>query len=235
MLKHKIIPYLLVFLLVPAAVLLGALFLKGKQYYITAILITVLSFVPFILNLKKKKLAARELVIMASISAIAVVSRVAFFQLPQVKPMCALLIISAIIFGKEIGFALGALSMFLSNLFFGQGAFTPFQVLGMAMTVYIAAFICENKFVRKSPLIISLVGGIVCFLVYGFIVDTSSLLLMARSFSLGSIISIYSSGVVFNAIHGVTTCLILLVGYKPVSEKLERVKIKYELFGENQE
>ena len=43
-----------------------------------------------------------------------------------------------------------------------------------------------------------------------------------------------SSGIVYNLIHGITTFLILLIGYKPISEKLERVKIKYELFGEGE-
>ena len=234
MLKSKITTFLLVFLLAPVLVLVGAFFLEGKQYYITAILIAIMAFVPFFLNLKKKKLGARERVIMASVSAIAVASRVVFFQIPQVKPMCAILIISAVVFGKEIGFALGALSMLLSNLFFGQGAFTPFQMLGMAMAVYVSAFICENKKVRKSNLLISVAGGISCFIVYGLIVDFGSVVLMTKDFSIGSIISIYSSGIVYNLIHGITTFLILLIGYKPISEKLERVKIKYELFGEGE-
>ncbi len=232
MLKRKIIPHILIFILAPVLVLVGAFFFEGKQYYITAVLIALTAFIPFFLKLKKKKLGARELVIMASVSAIAVASRVAFFQIPQVKPMCAILIISAVVFGKEIGFALGALSMLLSNLFFGQGAFTPFQMLGMAMTVYVAAFICENKKIRKSKILISLSGGLACFIIYGIIVDFGSVVLMTKDFSIGSIISIYSSGAVFNLIHGITTFLILLIGYKPVSEKLERVKIKYELFGE---
>ena len=165
MLKRKIIPYILIFILAPVLVLVGAFFLEGKQYYITAILIVLMAFVPFFLNIKKKKLGARELVIMASVSAIAVASRVAFFQIPQVKPTCAILIISAVVFGKEIGFALGALSMLLSNLFFGHGEFTPFQMFGMAMAVYVTAFICENKKIRKSNILISITGGLVYFIV----------------------------------------------------------------------
>ena len=90
MLKRKITTFLLVFLLAPVLVLVGAFFLEEKQYYITVILIAFMAFVPFFLNLKKKKLGARELVIMASVSAIAVASRVVFFQIPQVKPMCAI-------------------------------------------------------------------------------------------------------------------------------------------------
>lgn len=234
MFKNKTLQYVTAFLLPSVIVLAGAFFLEGKQYYVTAIIIAVTSFIPFFLRLKKKRLGARELVIMASVSAIAVASRVAFFQIPQVKPMCAILIISAVAFGKETGFALGALSMLLSNLFFGQGAFTPFQMLGMATAVYVAAFICENKKVKSSNFLISVAGGVACFVVYGIIVDFGSVVLMTRDFSIGSIISVYSSGAVFNLIHGITTFLILLIGYRPISEKLERVKIKYELFGEGE-
>lgn len=234
MLKNKIIPYLLIFALSPVVVLAGAFLLKEKNYYITAILVMIIATIPFFLKLKKKNLGAREIVIMASISAIAVASRVAFFQVPQVKPMCAILIISAIVFGKEIGFCLGALSMFLSNLFFGQGAFTPFQMLGMGMAIYVATFLCENKKIKKSKLFISITGGFVCFIVYGLIVDFGSVLLMTRDLNIKSVISIYSSGAVFNLIHGITTSLILFIGYKPVSEKLERIKIKYALFEEEE-
>ncbi len=230
MFKNRILPLLLIFVLAPVLVVSGGILLKDKQFYITAVLIAILSFVPFVLRLRKKKLEARELVIMASIAAIAVSSRVMFFQIPQVKPMCAILIVSAIAFGKEIGFALGSLSVFLSNMFFGQGAFTPFQMLGMSMTVFLAAFICENEKIRKSNILVSVTGGILCFFVYGIIVDFSSVVFLTRNFTIGSILSVYASGVGFNLIHAAATFLILLVGYKPVYEKLERVRIKYELF-----
>ncbi len=230
MLKEKIIPAFLLCLVGPVAVIAGAFFFREKQFYITALIVIGISFLLFFIKFRNKKLQTRELVIMASITALSVASRVAFFQLPQVKPMCAILIMAAVVFGKETGFFTGALSVFLSNIFFGQGAFTPFQMLGMALCVYVTALVCEKEKIKKSPLAVSVAGGIACFLIYGLIVDFSSVVLMTKNFSLASILAVYSSGLVFNLIHGVTTFLILLFAYKSVSEKLLRIKTKYGLF-----
>lgn len=234
MLKRKLISALIVALIIPA-VIIGGLYLSGGRYYITAVIVVALSTVPFALKMNFKKLQAREIAVLASITALCVASRAAFFALPQFKPMCAILIICAASFGKEIGFICGAVSMLLSNMFFGQGIHTPFQMFGMALTAYICGALFYKTKLSDKTIAVCILGAAACFIVYGFIVDTCSVLMMVSDFTLGSVVSVYLSGVAFNAIHAAATAVFLLIGYKPIRQKLERIQIKYALFGEEEE
>lgn len=217
--------------LIPAAVIGGYFLTKGQQYYLTSLIIIALSMLPFFLSLERKKLKTRELVIMASVIAIAVISRAAFFFLQQVKPMCAILIITSVAFGAEFGFVSGALTMLISNFIYGQGMWTPFQMLAMAMTVFLSAIVIRS-FKIKNRFVVGIISGVFCFAVYGIIVDLSSVFMMLSEFNLKSILSIYLSGLPFNIIHGVTTGVIVILVQPEINEKLDRIKIKYGLFGE---
>lgn len=230
MLKKRLASSAIIFVCIPAVVFAGWNFLPNKQYYITGAAVVVLAMAAFLINVKKSQLHARELVILASLAAIAVTSRAAFYALPHVKPMCAVLIIAGAAFGSETGFLLGALSMLLSNFIFGQGAWTPFQMLGMGLTVFVCAKIFHKTKIGKSPLAVSVIGAVLCCVVYGVVVDASSVLMMSADYSLKSIASIYLAGAPTNLIHGAATGFVLFFLYKPMLEKLERIKVKYSLF-----
>lgn len=235
MLKRKLITVSIFFVLMPVLILLGYFFVRGKQYYIVSLIVCVLSFVPFFMSLERKKLQARELVTLASITALAVASRAAFFFLEQAKPTAAIVILAAIAFGPEFGFSVGALSMLLSNMIFGQGMWTPFQMLGMGLTAYVCGLVFHRSFKKESVLFSGFVCGVCCFAVYGFIVDSSSVLMWVPVLSLKSVLPIYASGLVFNAIHGIVTGILIMCFGKPVFERMTRVKVKYQLFGEKNE
>lgn len=220
-------------LLIAAVILLPVLLIKKPNYYLISSAVLLLSMFPFFFSLETKKPKARELVTIASMIAIAVSGRAAFYAIPQVKPMCAIVIITAIVFGAQIGFVTGTLSMLISNFIFGQGYWTPFQMFGMGMCGLICGLLFRKK--QKAPtLLIATVGGLVCFAVYGLIVDLSSVFMMSADYSLGSVLSIYASGVPFNAIHGASTFVFLLLTEPVFSKILKRIKTKFDLFGDLQ-
>ncbi|MCR4963803.1 MAG: ECF transporter S component [Firmicutes bacterium] len=66
----------------------------------------------------------------AVMAALAVVGRTLFaiVPLPNFKPMTAVIMITAVSFGPEVGFLTGALAGFISNFIFGQGPWTPWQM-----------------------------------------------------------------------------------------------------------
>lgn len=81
--------------------------------------------------------------------AVATAGRAAFFMLPNFKPVLAIVIISGAALGKESGFLVGAMSAFVSNFLFGQGPWTPWQMIAMAVVGYLAGLIfhrCPDKF-----------------------------------------------------------------------------------------
>ena len=229
MYKKQLLSVLILCLFVPLLVVAGFFLVKGKQYLLVSLLVIAAAMLPFFLSLEQKKLKVRELVVTASIAAIAVASRGAFFFLPQIKPMCAILVIAAVAFGAEFGFVCGALSMLLSNFIFGQGMWTPFQMAGMGVTVFVTALLIRTLHVRNR-LIIGVLSGMLCFLLYGLIVDLGSVFMMVSVYSVRTVLSVYMAGLPFNLIHGVTTGVLVAVFQPQIHEKLERIQIKYGLF-----
>lgn len=220
-----------VFVLGIPAVIFGCIKLVAvKQFYVASALIIVLALGVLFLSLENKKLKTRELVAIACIVAIAVAGRAILFMAPQVKLTCAVVILAAISFGPYVGFLCGSLSMLVSNIFFGQGAHTPFQMFGMGLVAFLCGLIFYKKSYGKNRWAVAAVGGILCFAVYGIIVDSSSALFFSSVPTLKTMLPIYISGLRFNAIHGVTTAVALAAFTPYISYTFERIAKKYELF-----
>ncbi len=228
--KSEIINIIIMCAAAPAAAIAGFFLLTNKTSYIAAAMIIILSMLPFFISFEKRKTGVNEIAVLASFTAAATVSRAAFYMLPQIKPIAAVVIIAAISFGYEVGFAVGALSMFLSGLLFGQGVWTPFQMLGLGLVGLISALIFQKSKYKHSRLAVSITGGILVFTVYGFIVDLSSVLYLTSSFTVKSVLTVYLSGLPMNAVFAVTTAVCLFVFSKPLTKRLLRLKTKYGIF-----
>lgn len=229
--KRKIISAIIICLLIPALVICGYFLTSGGHYYLVSVIIIAVSMLPFFLSLERKRLKSGELVITAAVIAIAVASRAAFFFLPNIKPMCGILTAVAVSFGAEFGFVSGALSVLLSNFIYGQGMWTPFQMLGMGLTVFVSSVIIR-AFRIKNRFVSGIVSGLSCFILYGLVVDLSSVFMMLSEYNLKSVSAIYLSGMPFNAIHGLTTAVVVALIQPSIIRKLERIKTKYGLFCE---
>ena len=98
-----------------------------EYYYVICIVILLGAFLLFVRGFESRKPGAREVVILAVMSAIAVASRAVFVMIPFVKPILGIIMITGIAFGVEAGFLTGAVSALVSNFIFGQGPWTPWQ------------------------------------------------------------------------------------------------------------
>ena len=101
--KSTLFTLLSVFVLIPATLLLGKQ-LPGRSYYLTSTVVIILILIPFFLAFEGRKPQARELVLIAVMCALAVVSRAIFVLLPNFKPIYGVIIISGIAFGAQAGF-----------------------------------------------------------------------------------------------------------------------------------
>src|SRR5689334_2919671 len=73
--------------------------------------------------------SAKTLALVATLAALAAIGRIAFAPLPNVKPTTDIVLISGFTLGGAPGFAVGAIAAIASNLFFGQGPWTPWQMV----------------------------------------------------------------------------------------------------------
>lgn len=216
--------------LVPLMIALGTAVWDDRRYYIVSLIIIVLSMLPFALRFERSKKTARELVVLAAMTAICVAGRAAFYMLPQFKPIAALTIITGVAFGCESGFIVGAMAAFVSNFIFGQGPWTPWQMEALGLMGFLAGVLFHKKdgsLPKLVPLVIF--GGLGTLIVYGIIVDTSTLFTYASEISLDMALAKYSAGLPMNLIHAGATIIFLLALAKPMLKKLNRIQVKYGL------
>lgn len=226
--KKSTIATLIVFLvLIPATLLLGRS-MSGRSYYITSTLVIVEILVPFIMAFEGRKPQARELVVIAVMCAIAVAARAAI-PLPHFKPMFAIIIISGFAFGPETGFLVGAVSAFASNFFYGQGAYTPWQMMAYGSAGLAAGLFFQRGWLKRRRLQMAIFGAACVLLIVGPLLDTCSVFLTLTEITPKTAWPLYLSGLPVNASQAACTFITILLLGEPLLEKLDRVKLKFGL------
>ena len=214
---------------IPVTILIGTVYLSDQKYLFISLLVMLECMLPFFLVFEGRKPQARELVIIAVLCAITVASRTVFLALPQIKPVLALVIISGISLGSESGFMIGAISMLISNIYFGQGAWTPWQMFAAGIIGFLSGVLFYRGILGKNRLSLSIYGFVVTILIYGLIMNYSSLVLSHTPINRDSLIAFYAQGLPLDILHALSTAVILFLFAHPMLEKLNRIKTKYRL------
>ncbi|MDR2295891.1 MAG: ATP-binding cassette domain-containing protein [Clostridiales Family XIII bacterium] len=219
----------MILLAVPLTIYVGVYFLEDRKYYFISMLILLETMLPFALVFESRRPQARELVIIAVLCAIAVAGRTAFFMLPQFKPVLALVIVAGVAFGGEAGFLVGALTGFVSNMFFGQGPWTPWQMFAFGIIGFLAGVLFRKGLLRRDRGALCVFGALSAFAVYGLIMDTSMVLMYQIRPVKEMFFAAYLQGLPFNLVHATATAFFLFVISRAMLEKLDRIKVKYGL------
>lgn len=225
--KRTKVSGLLILIVIPLTILFGIFFLNDRKYYVISLLIIIYTMIPFFMVFENRKPKVRELIIIAVLSAIGVAGRGAFFMLPQFKPVVAIVIISGVCFGGEVGFLVGAMTGFVSNFFFGQGPWTPWQMFCFGIIGFLAGVLFQKGKLKKKKISLCIFGGLSTFFIYGGIINIGSLLMFSSKFTIKGLIATYISGIPFDLVHSIATVFFLFILSQPMIEKLDRIKIKY--------
>jgi prenyltransferase beta subunit len=78
---------------------------------------------------ERSRPSSKEVALVATMAALSALGRDAFAALPDVKPTTTMVLICGYAFGGGPGFAVGAVGALASNIFLGQGSWTPWQML----------------------------------------------------------------------------------------------------------
>ena len=216
-------------LLIPLTLWLGLKFGGGRKYLLTSVLIVLETMVPFFVAFEGRRPQARELVILSVLSALAIGGRAAFFALPGFKPVAALVILTGVAFGAEAGFLVGAVTMLCSNVLFGQGPWTPWQMFAMGVIGLLAGLLFRKGLLNRDRLSLSVFGGMSIFIIYGGILNPTSVLMYQGRPNLKMILTTYITGLPADAVHAMATVFFLWFLSESMLEKLDRVKVKYGL------
>ncbi len=225
--KRTLMAALLILFVIPATIAFGILFLDDRKYYFISLMIIVETMLPFFMIFENRKPEAREMVVIAVLAAIAVAGRAAFFMLPHFKPVTAIVIIAGVCLGPEAGFLTGALAGFVSNFFFGQGPWSPWQMFSFGIIGFLAGILFKKGWLKKKRSSLCIYGGFAALVIYGLLMDTCSLFMWTPVTSWAQALAIYASGFPVNVVHGSATVFFLYILSQPMIEKIDRIKVKY--------
>lgn len=220
----KIINYTIILFLIPALVITSAILINGNRYDIVMSLIAVLAVIPIFIKYEKAKINVKEMVVLAVMIALSVSGRMLFSAVPSFKPVTAMVVITGIYLGAEAGFLTGSLTALISNFFFGQGPWTPFQMLVWGLIGFLAGVLA--KYIIKNVVTI-IICGVVSGILFSVIMDLWSTLWLYGYFDISLYITQLTLSLPNTVIYAVSNVIFLLVLQKPIGKKISRIKIKY--------
>jgi len=116
---------------------------------------------------------ARLLALVAALAALAALGRLAFAPLPNVKPTTDIVLLSGFVLGGAPGFVVGAVGALASNVVFGQGPWTPWQMAAWGTVGILGAALGAASRGRLSRVPLALACG-AAGLLFGAIMDLST-------------------------------------------------------------
>ncbi|MDQ0972361.1 energy-coupling factor transport system substrate-specific component [Neobacillus niacini] len=208
--------------------LVGFPLFNTQHFLAISLLIMAASFFPFMISFSRKQVLSRELVVVAILAAIAAVSRVPFASIPSVQPTTFVIIIAAIVLGPQSGFIIGSLAAIVSNLFLGQGPWTPWQMYAWGMIGLTAGFLGKTWIMQSK--IGRCIYGFIVGIAFGWIMNLWVVVGVIQDLSWPVILLYYSSSFYFDLAHAVCNVFFLWVFSSSWMKIIERFKVKYGIF-----
>lgn len=217
----------LLFVAIPVVVIAGSVMFREKYYAWIALCVALLSCVPLFYSFEHKESASKELTVLAVMIALSVSGRFIFAWIPGFKPVTAITVITAIWLGKEAGFVVGSMSAMVSNFYFGQGPWTPFQMFAWGMVGFLAG-LC-GKVLRKNKIWLYIFGAL-AGVIYSLTLDIWTTIWAEGTFNVSRYVAAVVTAIPTTVEYTVSNVIFLLLLSKPIGEKLERIRKKYGLF-----
>lgn len=172
----------------------------------------------------------RDTMPVAVLAALAAAGRILFAPVPSFKPVSAIAIIAGAAFGRRSGFLVGALAALVSNFFFGQGPWTPWQMYGWGLVGYLGGILAQaGLFEGRAGKAVLLGYGFLSGPLYGVVLNVWSIVGFYHPETLGQAAIVYAAALPLDIVHGAATVVFLLALYLPWQRKLARVKRKFGL------
>src|SRR5436190_392820 len=171
---------------------------------------------------------ARVLALVAALAALAAIGRVAFAAFPNVKPTSDIVLFSGYALGGAPGFAVGAIAALVSNVFLGQGPWTPWQMAAWGI-VGLGGALFGRVMRGREPnrFVLALVCGLSGF-VFGALMDMYQWTLAAEH-TLPSYLAVSGTSFAFNVLHAGGNVVFALILGPAFIRALERYRRRFEV------
>jgi energy-coupling factor transport system substrate-specific component len=200
--------------------------------YVPAVLTEYAAFLSFILLLlviavifarfEEASLSSKEVALIGILAAITAASRIPFAALPNIKPCTFLIIVTGLVFGALAGAMVGSMTAAVSNMFFGQGPWTAWEMVAWAMVGIIAGMV--GKRIKEEITVTHVIMlGVVLGLAYNTLMDFSSWITFYRA-DPNLFVPTFVAGIPFGILHIIGNVVFAAVLGKPVLTLYKRFK-----------
>jgi energy-coupling factor transport system substrate-specific component len=171
--------------------------------------------------------SSKVLALVATLAALAVLGRMAFAPIPSVKPTTDIILLTGYVLGGAPGFAVGAVAALASNFFFGQGPYTPWQMVGWG-AVGLGGAALAAVFGRELGRYALAAACGVAGLLYGLFMDVSVWVTFSGH-TLGELGVLVGRGVPFNIAHAAGNVAFCVAFGPMLVRALTRFRDRFEI------
>ena len=176
---------------------------------------------------ERSRPSSRIVALVAALAALAVAGRLVLAPVPNVVATTDVALITGYALGGAPGFAVGALAAPVSNLWLGQGPWTPWQMAGWGLCGLGGAALARLTARRVGRL------GLACAcafagLAYGALLDLSVMVGYGGEQSLDRYLALSARGIPFNVIHAAGNFAIALAAGPALVRMISRFRDRME-------
>jgi len=169
---------------------------------------------------------AQVVALVAALAALAIAGRIAFAAFPNVKPTTDIVIFAGYALGGAPGFAVGALAALVSNFWFGQGPWTPWQMAGWGLCGVLGALLALG--VRDAGrLTLAATCGFAGIL-YGALLNFSLMATYGGDLSMRHFLVLEARAIPFEVAHVLGNVVLALVAGPAMVRMLVRFRERFE-------
>ncbi len=166
--------------------------------------------------------------LVAALAALAVAGRLAFAAIPNVVATTDIVLFTGYAIGAAPGFAVGALAGLVSNLWLGQGPWTPWQMAGWGMTGVLGAALAAASGRRLGRLPLAAACGI-AGIAYGALLNFSLMVTYGGEVSLDRFAVLSARAIPFDLAHAIGNVVLALVAGPAMVRMLVRYRERFEV------
>ena len=164
--------------------------------------------------------------LVAALAALAIAGRIAFAAFPNVKPTTDIVIFAGYALGPAPGFAVGALAALVSNFWFGQGPWTPWQMAGWGLCGVLGAALALG-FRNAGRLTLAATCGF-AGIAFGALLNFSLMATYGGDLSLERFGVLQARAIPFDAAHAVGNIAFALIAGPAMVRMLIRFRERFE-------
>jgi Prenyltransferase and squalene oxidase repeat len=164
--------------------------------------------------------------LVAALAALAIAGRIAFAAFPNVKPTTDIVVFAGYALGAAPGFAVGALAGLVSNFWFGQGPWTPWQMAGWGMCGVLGAALALGTR-NAGRLALAATCGF-AGIAYGVLLNFSLMATYGGDLSLERFLALEARAIPFDAAHAIGNVAFALLAGPAMVRMLVRFRERFE-------